>query len=104
MKNLIMIAAFIMGTSVQADFIKRSIYTGKCQLGVPLSTYSVCNEDYGVGLEVAECALDEAHDKCKGDKNFDCVDVSVKVTEQASVEFPGYKVCKASARVHGYGF
>lgn len=104
MKKNLVLAITLLSLSAQADFIKRNVYEASCQLGVPLSTYTPCNENYGVGRKVTECAMDRALDLCEGDRNIDCVEVSVNVTERASAEFPGYKICEGEARVHGYGF
>lgn len=91
-------------TNAGEGFIKRNVYTASCKFGVPLSTFTRCDEHSGTGYKVAECAMNEALDQCEGDRTIDCVEVSVRVTERSSVEFPGYKICEAQARVHGYGF
>jgi hypothetical protein len=83
--------------------LRRTVYVANCQHSVPLHSYGNCSEYSRIGELVGECAMDQAIDDCQADFNVDCSEVSIRVIERSSAEFPGYKVCKAKARVHGYG-
>ena len=101
---LVGLAASIANAGNDNDTItmKRNVYSATCNYTAPLHTYDRCDENSWIGRVAANCAMDEALDQCEGDYNSDCVKVSVQVTAEASLDFIGYRKCKARARVHGY--